>query len=126
MGSYRRKTDDDPEWKGNRMTQTLDHYIPQYVSLGWTVAYRSDERIIFQGGSEAAQAASGTNHTVHAILTLFTAGLWLLVWIPAALFSRPGGGAQQLTVWRDPTPGSDTVFWQRQAGSKLLERGRMP
>jgi len=31
----------------------------------------------------------GTNHVLHLLLTLFTAGLWLLIWIPASI--RIGG-----------------------------------
>jgi hypothetical protein len=32
----------------------------------------------------------GVNHLLHLILTILTAGLWLLIWIPLMLF---GGGS---------------------------------
>ncbi|OBH91279.1 DUF2510 domain-containing protein [Mycobacterium sp. E2733] len=42
----------------------------------------------------AVSTGSGTNHALHAVLTLLTCGLWLPIWILAAIF----GGSSKSSV----------------------------
>ncbi|MCR9096300.1 MAG: hypothetical protein NXI30_18900 [bacterium] len=55
---------------------------------------------------------AGTNHILHLILTVLTAGLWLVIWAGSAI--KAGG-------WRCPTCGSKAstrVPWKaRKAGA---------
>lgn len=40
-------------------------------------------------GKNVKITRNGRNHILHLLLTLITAGLWLLVWIPLLLTSEP-------------------------------------
>lgn len=58
--------------------ERLENRIAQYLKAGW-----SAERV---GDFQAVLTFEGkVNHVVHAILSLLTAGLWLLVWLVLAL-----------------------------------------
>lgn len=39
---------------------------------------------------EPAKRRRGPHHVLHALLTLFTAGLWLPIWLLITMFSRRG------------------------------------
>jgi len=41
----------------------------------------------------AVANGGGTNHALHLVLTLFTCGLWLPIWIIAAIFGGGGGSS---------------------------------
>lgn len=41
----------------------------------------------------AVANGGGTNHALHLVLTLFTCGLWLPIWIIAAIFGGRGGSS---------------------------------
>lgn len=60
-------------------SEILNRAIIGYTSQGWRVASQSQTQ---------AQLVKGKNHShlLHLILTLLTVGLWLVVWIPLALF----------------------------------------
>jgi hypothetical protein len=60
-------------------SEILNREILRYTSKGW--------RVQSQGPTQA-QLVKGKNHShlLHLILTLLTLGVWLLVWIPLALF----------------------------------------
>jgi hypothetical protein len=60
-------------------SEILSREILRYTSRGWRVQSQSQTQ---------AQLVKGKNHShlLHLILTLLTLGIWLLVWIPLALF----------------------------------------
>jgi len=67
----------------------LNQQIQQAVAKGGRVESQSDTMaVIVYGGS--------ANHILHLLLTIFTGGLWLIVWIIAAMAS--GEKRQVITV----------------------------
>lgn len=64
----------------------LDNAVAGYARQGWRMEAR---------GEYQATIAKGKNHShlLHLVLTIITLGVWLLVWIPLALF---GGLKQRL------------------------------
>lgn len=57
----------------------LDAAVANTVSGGWRVESRTDFQAVLVKGKNHS-------HVLHLILTLITLGLWLLVWIPLAVF----------------------------------------
>jgi hypothetical protein len=49
-----------------------------------------------QAVAVAVSTGGGTSHTLHLVLTLLTCGLWLPIWILAAIFG--GGGSSAVAV----------------------------
>lgn len=64
----------DPSGSGQRYfdgTRWTEHHTPAAVQHGPVVTY------------------SGPNHALHAVVSLFTCGLWLPVWLVIAVISKP-------------------------------------
>lgn len=66
-------------WHHDRMDTTarstvLDTTCSQWVAAGWTVETRSTHQAVLTSGDKP-------NHAMHAILTVFTLGVWAPVWI---------------------------------------------
>jgi hypothetical protein len=68
---------------GRRWTQ---HFVPTPPAAPAPAA---------QAVAVAVAGGGGTNHALHAVLTLLTCGLWLPVWILVAIF---GGGSSSVAV----------------------------
>ncbi len=66
----------------------LDRVIASQTANGWRVTSQSSHSAQFEKGKH-------TSHVLHLILTLLTAGLWLIVWIIVAL----AGGHKQRHVF---------------------------
>ncbi len=63
-------------------TAALDATVTDSINAGWAVESQSQTRVVFTSGEKP-------NHVVHAILTVFTVGLWVPIWfIAMALSSR--------------------------------------
>jgi hypothetical protein len=62
----------------------LDGYIADAAMYGWFVVERNEK------AATAVLALPGhrINHLLHLILSLLTAGLWLIVWLLLACFPR--------------------------------------
>ncbi len=58
--------------------QLAENRIAQYLKGGWTVERVGDFQFV-------VTYVNRVNHVVHAILSLLTAGFWLLVWLFLAL-----------------------------------------
>lgn len=58
----------------------LNQSIANYVRSGWRVEAQTDSYAVMVYGKPA-------NHILHLLLTLFTFGLWAIVWIIVALSS---------------------------------------
>jgi hypothetical protein len=56
----------------------------------------------------------GTNHILHLILTIFTAGLWLIIWVGSAI--KFGG-------WSCPSCGGNRLQHKSLFGSLLKSKG---
>jgi hypothetical protein len=54
-----------------------------------------------QAVAVAVANAGGTNHALHLVLTLFTCGLWLPIWIVVAIFS--GGSSSSVAIGANGT-----------------------
>lgn len=52
----------------------LDTTITSWVTAGWAVETRSTHQAVMTSGVQP-------NHVLHAILSMFTLGLWLIVWL---------------------------------------------
>lgn len=65
----------------------LDAAVANTVSGGWRVESRTDYQAVLVRGKNHS-------HLLHLVLTLVTLGLWLLVWIPLAIF----GGEKRATM----------------------------
>jgi hypothetical protein len=63
----------------DQRTEALSRAVNAQVSHGWSVVSQSPTQ---------AQLVKGKHHShvLHLILTLLTLGLWLVVWIPLAVF----------------------------------------
>ncbi len=59
----------------------LDRALQTYGAKGWRVETRSDFQATIAKGKELS-------HVLHIILTLFTIGLWLIVWLGLGIFGR--------------------------------------
>lgn len=46
----------------------------------------------------AVSASHGTNHALHAVLTVMSCGLWLPIWILTAVFSTAGSAATSVAI----------------------------
>jgi hypothetical protein len=66
----------------------LAQHIQQEVAKGGRVESQNDTTAVMVYGSPV-------NNVLHLILTLITAGLWLLIWIPVAIF---GGEKRKMLV----------------------------
>lgn len=55
--------------------------IPRALAAGWRVECQTSTGMILKRSNQP-------RHIVHALMTLFTAGLWLPVWLISALFAR--------------------------------------
>lgn len=69
------ETQDDPATitpahKAQKMSQAISYEIAQ----GWKVEYQGPDQVVLVSGKKV-------NHILHLILTLFTGGFWLLVWL---------------------------------------------
>jgi hypothetical protein len=64
--------------------EALNRYVLSATQAGWRVQSQTQTQV---------QLVKGKNHShvLHLILTLLTLGLWLIVWIPLAVF----GGEKQ-------------------------------
>lgn len=73
---------------GEQRTAALERYVSEAGRQGWRVQSMS---------ASQAQLVKGKHHShiLHLVLTLITLGLWLLVWIPLAVF---GGEKQRLVT----------------------------
>lgn len=56
-----------------------DSAVDQYVKWGWRVESRTEHQVVLVKGHRP-------NHLLHFLLTLFTLGLWVVVWICVAVF----------------------------------------
>jgi hypothetical protein len=71
---------DQPAVSEAERRAALDAYVAQQASHGW--------RVISNTGTQA-QLVKGkpTNHVLHLLLTIFTLGLWAIVWILTVIFA---------------------------------------
>lgn len=66
----------------NQRKQRLDNRIAQYLKGEWAVERVGDFQAVLTFEDKV-------NHVVHAILSLLTAGLWVLVWLVLAFIRKP-------------------------------------
>lgn len=66
--------------------QLMDTAVNEFVSAGWRVESRSEFQGVFVKGHR-------TNNTLHLILSIITAGLWIPIWILLAVL---GGEKRQI------------------------------
>jgi hypothetical protein len=69
---------------------TLDHALQDLGRRGWRIENRSDHQATIAKGQRV-------HHLLHFFLTLFTLGVWLLVWVPLMMF----GGVKRKVVLVD-------------------------
>lgn len=65
----------------------LARAIAEETSRGWRVESQTEFQVVLVKGKNHS-------HLLHLILTLLTLGLWLVVWIPLAIF----GGEKRAVV----------------------------
>lgn len=59
----------------------MDQALASYVAAGATVVYRDSRQAVISDQPHV-------NHVMHAILSLLTFGLWLLVWLLVAMTAK--------------------------------------
>ena len=59
----------------------LQQKIIQHVGLGYKVETQTDFQVVLSHGGKV-------NHIMHFILSILTAGFWLIIWLLLAMFSR--------------------------------------
>jgi hypothetical protein len=67
----------------------LGEAVAGYVAAGWQVETQTRFNAVLSGGGHRS------NHVVHALLTIFTCGFWLIIWMFAAAGEHP---AQRITL----------------------------
>ncbi|MYC37046.1 MAG: hypothetical protein F4X66_09065 [Chloroflexi bacterium] len=67
--------------------EILEEYLSQAGRRGWRVEGKGDYIAFLASGRPV-------NHKLHAVLTLFTGGLWLPVWAGMSIF----GGKKRMLV----------------------------
>lgn len=65
----------------------LRHWTNSYTFRGYRLVLATPDEVVMIKGRPV-------RHWLHFVLTLFTAGLWLLVWAPLCLW----GGERQVTI----------------------------
>ena len=70
-----------------RKSALANHIAPE-VSKGWRMESQGDFQVVMVKGRRA-------NHLLHVILSVLTAGLWLIVWFCLVVF---GGEKRQMLV----------------------------
>ena len=73
-------TDDTSDQRLDRFSRA----ISSKTMAGWNVADRNDKDLV----AVLIFPAKSINHVVHALITLFTCGLWGLVWGAIALLHK--------------------------------------
>lgn len=63
-------------------TQRLAFEVNRSLASGATVEYATDTTAVLLHGRRP-------NHLLHALLTLITFGIWLIVWLALALIAKP-------------------------------------
>ena len=59
----------------------LQQKIIQHVGIGYKVETQTDFQVVLSHGGRV-------NHIMHFILSILTAGFWLIIWLLLAMFSR--------------------------------------
>ena len=59
----------------------LSEFVLKQVSVGWHIELQEDFRAVLSKKPK-------TNHVVHFILSLLTAGFWLIIWLFIAIGSK--------------------------------------
>lgn len=77
----------------------LSQRIQPYVERGWRVEHRDD----LLGRAVLVSDGTRVNHVLHLLLTVLTAGLWLLVWFMLGAFHRQ---PERVVVTIDDPPGA--------------------
>lgn len=57
----------------------IDAAVDHYVGRGWRVESRTEHQVVLAKGQRP-------NHLLHFFLTIFTLGLWALVWLMVSAF----------------------------------------
>ena len=83
---------------GERYTE---HFVPARPPI-----YPSGQTVV----------VGGTNHALHAILTIFTCGLWAPIWVLVAIFERPRVYVPAVVTpappgWYSNPNGQGTRYW---------------
>lgn len=86
--------DDTPppaEWPVEQRRAALEVRVQQLFAYGWVAEQVSDTTATLVRGKPV-------NHILHLLLTVFTCGLWAVVWLILAL----GGGQKRIQAHVDP------------------------
>ena len=59
--------------------EVLNRELQKYGAMGWRIETRSDYQATIAKGQQVS-------HVLHLLLTIFTLGLWLLIWALIGLF----------------------------------------
>ena len=59
----------------------LQQKIIQHVGIGYKVETQTDFQVVLSRGGKV-------NHILHLLLSILTAGFWLIIWLLLAMFSR--------------------------------------
>ena len=62
--------------------QILSKYVVNKVSQGWRIELQTDFDVVLLTGNRP-------NHILHLLLSIFTLGFWVIVWILIALNGGP-------------------------------------
>ena len=83
--------DSAPSLSARERIAALDEEVAEWVRHGWRVESRSDFQAVLVSGKPVS-------HLLHAILTVLTAGLWLIGWLIVAFT----GGEERELLSVDP------------------------
>lgn len=96
--------------EGQRMSpEEFEFMVQTHVLRGWRVVERSDTTAVLTTDPQI-------NHVLHAVLTLFTLGLWFPIWILVMVANRPQ--KLVLSVWEN------RAIWLTKHERRLLEPRR--
>lgn len=68
----------------------LTEAIRRYVQDGWRIESQTGYDVVLVRGHRV-------NHILHLLITVLLLGLWLIVWVPLAMF----GGEKRKLLWVD-------------------------
>ena len=79
--------------------------IARHVRGGWRVEAQTEYQAVLVRGHRV-------NHVLHLLISVFTLGLWVIVWLLVAIT----GGERRKTIragdWAEPSEKPDDQIWQ--------------
>ena len=94
--------------------EKFDKRINSYLLLGYRLESRTDTRATVVKGKRP-------NHVLHLLLTVFTLGVWAIVWIILSITSPPQAAPPQIESAQPESPEAERLVRLRDSGAITQE-----